>query len=60
MIGASAACSVAFATQHLLTGEVPALPYFDEGDDLAVEARYVLVTALGFGGVAAALILARD
>jgi 3-oxoacyl-(acyl-carrier-protein) synthase len=60
MIGASAACSAAFATQHLLTGEVPALPYFDEADDLAVEARYVLVTALGFGGVAAALVLARD
>lgn len=60
MLGASAAHSAALATAHLMTGQVPALPYWDEVDDRVFEPRYALITALGFGGIAAALILARD
>lgn len=59
MLGASAAFSAAIATVHLTSGQVPPLPYWDETDEIR-DPKTVLVTALGFGGVAAALILARD
>ncbi len=64
MIGASAAFSAALAVRSLETGEVPALPYADDGElgFPTVPRRRVgnvLVTALGFGGNASALVLRR-
>jgi 3-oxoacyl-(acyl-carrier-protein) synthase len=64
MIGASAAFSAALAVRVLETGEVPPLPYAD-ADELGFLAvpvqrvETVLVTALGFGGNASALVLGR-
>jgi len=64
MIGASSAFSVVLATLHLFTGLVPGLPYFEDGmamgsgETLRLKPRYILVTALGFGGNASAIVLA--
>lgn len=62
MIGASAAYSAALASMALTTGIVHALPYGDEAELGFPQAprgalRTVLVTAFGFGGNAAAMVL---
>lgn len=64
MIGASAAYSAALAVRSLETGEVPPLPYCEDGElgfPFAPKKRVttVLVTALGFGGNASAMVLGR-
>jgi 3-oxoacyl-(acyl-carrier-protein) synthase len=64
MIGASAAFSAALATEHLRTGEVPELPYWDDempipGTAARVRGDVVVVAGLGFGGNASALVLGR-
>lgn len=64
MIGASAAFSAALAVRVLESGEVPGLPYADD-EELGFPTKpckrvgTVLVTALGFGGNASALVLTR-
>lgn len=66
MIGASGAVSAVLATLHLATGDVPALPYWEQdvpvGGKTALHltrARHVMVCAMGFGGNASAVIISR-
>ncbi len=62
MLGASACASVILGLHHLKEGLLPPHPYFPFGDFRRSERRlqsqrHLLVTALGFGGNAAALIV---
>jgi 3-oxoacyl-(acyl-carrier-protein) synthase len=63
MFGASAACSVALAVEHMLSRQIPALPYWPEAGTalgmrpMSRKIEAILVAALGFGGNAAALVL---
>lgn len=63
LLGAAGAFSVSMATAHLFHRAAPRHPYFDEGtSNLALghdlpRARRALVTSLGFGGNAGALVI---
>ncbi|HYX34074.1 MAG TPA: beta-ketoacyl synthase N-terminal-like domain-containing protein [Oligoflexus sp.] len=62
MLGASACASLILGMYHLNQGVVPPHPYLNFGDPRRAERRlsgqrHLLVTALGFGGNAAALIV---
>jgi 3-oxoacyl-(acyl-carrier-protein) synthase len=62
MLGASACASLILGMHHLNQGLVPPHPYRSFGESQRAERRlnqqrHLLVTALGFGGNAAALIV---
>lgn len=62
MLGASAALSVMLAIEHLRNSETPPHPYFESDHPLLTKCqlgknRYALVTSMGFGGSACAVLV---
>ncbi len=62
MLGGSAVVSLILGIQHLIDRKIPGHPYFADGHQLKKarelkRSKYLLVTSLGFGGIASCMIV---